>query len=66
MLLLDLPSNCNAGEGKEYAFVRNDDPAFNGRLSVLLSAKSNDRSVRIFIDDTDTTNNAVRIQIVHL
>ena len=58
-LQVDIPSSCV--DGKEFGFVRNDDLSYQGILSMLLASKMSKTPIRLMVDDSSTTSNAVRI-----
>ncbi|WP_157771166.1 imidazole glycerol phosphate synthase [Shewanella algae] len=59
-LLLQLGGNCSG-----YGYIGNAEPAFDGILSMLLSAKMADRKIRIVVDNGTQVDGASKIQFVN-
>jgi len=62
-LLVSLPERCSATAPLD--FVRNDDPSYEGILSMLLAAKMSDKQIRFVVNDSISTHNSVKIEWVN-
>ena len=53
--------------GKNYIYIENTDPAYQGMLSVLLAAQMSGKQVNVFVNTTEITGgNAVEIAFIAL